>query len=493
MSSIPGQGSAIEPKPWQTGLAPVYIGMFLWVAFFDQLGRRALPVGGLGWSLLGAAVAGPLGYLLLFRVPALWGRQAGQGLSTVAAGTFGSKGSAMVPGLLIGIGQVFVFAVAVGYAVDLTFQGLAIGRLVDPRSIRPVLMGGASIRPPLVLATTLFWAIATALVSLRFVRWIAYLMQFFPIFPAVLLGGSMLAMLGGLASYVPSGIDPRNNATIPPEQGSLMAFLLTIQWVFAFGAMAGLVGADWGAGSVADRDVRIGGWLGMGFAPVIVSALALIAIAGHQGSVESLRASEGTPFVRPTIRELPAASAGPVVPANTFRAVLIGGFDRRVSCAMLLVFGLASLAPACYASFLFGERFAAIGPGISKPVWTMLGTVTAWFLIVGGWSDRTETVFNVLGATFAPMAGAMAADYRRQRGRWPGPRRGVNPAGLISWMIGLAVGLAPTIANALGSDRLSRLQPAALGAFVAAYLAYELLGLCGLESAPISVEARARD
>src|SRR5882672_1763226 len=106
MSSIPGQGPAVEPKPWQTGLAPVYIGMFLWVAFFDQLGRRALPVGGLGWSLLGAAVAGPLGYLLLFRGPALWGRRAGRGLSAVASATFGSKGSAMVPGLLVGVGQV---------------------------------------------------------------------------------------------------------------------------------------------------------------------------------------------------------------------------------------------------------------------------------------------------------------------------------------------------------------------------------------------------
>ena len=114
----------------------------------------------------------------------------------------------------------------------------------------------------------------------------------------------------------------------------------------------------------------------------------------------------------------------------------------------------------------------------------MLGTCTAWLLIVGGWFDRTELAFNVLGAAFAPAAGAVAADYRRQKGRWPGPRSGVNPAGLVAWALGLAVGLAPVVAKGIGSARLDAFQPAALWAFLAAYLAYELLALARLESAP---------
>lgn len=487
MSSIPRPGTAVEPKSWQTGLAPVYIGIFLWVAFFDQLGRRALPVGGLGWSILGAAVAGPLAYLLLFRVPATWGQQVGQGLAVVSTSTFGARGSALVPGLLIGIGQVVLFALAVGYAVDLTFEGLAIGRLVDPRSLRPVLVSGAPMKPPLVLATALFWCVATALVSLKFVRWIAFLMQFFPIFPAILLGGSMLAMLGGLRDFVPSGVDPRTSAMIPEAEGSGMAFLLTLQWVFAFAALSGLVGADWGSGSTSPRDVRLGGWVGLALAPAVVSALALIAIAGHRGSLDASTEPRDPRMARVVIEDAPGNPAGPEAPGDTFRAVLAGGFDRRVSCVMLLVFGLASLAPACYASFVFGERFVAIGPGISKFTWTMMGTSTAWLLIVGGWSDRPETVFNVLGAVFAPAAGAMAADYRRQKGIWPGPRRGVNPAGMIAWAIGLAVGLAPTIARSPLADRL---QPAAVAAFFAAYLAYELIALVRLESAPDPAGAR---
>ena len=173
-----------------------------------------------------------------------------------------------------------------------------------------------------------------------------------------------------------------------------------------------------------------------------------------------------------------------VVPA-TLRSVMIGGFDRRLGSAMLLTFGLASMAPAVYGAFVFGTRFATIGPRVSKLTWTMIGASAAWLLIVGGWSDRTETFFGALGAAFAPVAGAMAADFAIRRGRWPGPRRGINPAGLLAWALGLAVGLiADRRPNALGSDRLARFQPASLAAFGVAFAAYALLTLLRLESKP---------
>jgi cytosine permease len=493
MSTIPLPGTEVEPKPWQSGLAPVYIGMFLWVAFFDQIGRRALPIGGLGWSILGAAVGGPLSYVLLFRPSASWGHRAGKPLDVVATSTFGVRGASVIPGLLIGMAQIVLFAVAIGYAIELTFQGLVIGRLVEPRMLRPAQLGGASLKAPLYLATALFWALATALVGLRFVRWIAYLMQFFPIFPAVMLGGAMLASLVGLRSFHPSGVDPLDpNSIVAEGEGAVRAFLLTLQWVFAFSAMAGVMGADWGAGSVGPRDVRLGGWVGLGLAPAIISALALIAVAGYQG-MKDARSFEETRFPRPSITDLATPgglpSTGPAAgldaPPFTFRALLNGGFDPRLGALMFLTFGLASLAPAVYSSFVFGLQFKTFGPGISRLTWTMMGTCTAWLLIVGGWFDRTEVAFNVLGAAFAPAAGAIAADYRRHRGRWPGPRVGTNPAGLIAWGIGLAVGLAPTLGRALGSERLTRLQPAALAAFIAAFLAYELLALVRLESASV--------
>jgi cytosine permease len=492
MATIPTPGTEVVPKPWQTGLAPVYIGMFLWVAFFDQLGRRALPIGGLAWSVLGAAVAGPLAYLLLFRAPASWGHREGKPLKVLASSTFGVQGATMVPGLLLGIAQIALFSVAVGYAIELTFQGLVLTRLVEPQSLRPGTLGGATIKSPLYLGTALFWAIATALVSLRFIRWIGFLMQFFPIFPAAMLGVAMMATLTGLRDFRPTGTDPLNPAmTLPVEEASLRAFLLTLQWVFAFSSMAGVMGADWGSGSVSIKDVRLGGWVGLAFAPAIVASLALIAVAGYQGMREASDPIVATPTTRTTIADLPARGQMPSTgttpgldaPPHTFRLLLIGRFDPRIGGLMLLTFGLASLAPAVYSSFMFGQQFKALGPGVSRLTWTMMGTCTAWLLIVGGWFDRTEVAFNLLGAAFAPVAGAMTADYRRHRGRWPGARVGANPAGLISWGVGLVVGLAPTLGRTFGSERAMAVQPAALWAFVAAYLTYELLALVRLESA----------
>jgi hypothetical protein len=490
MSTIPPNGAEVESKPWQTGIAPVYIGTYLWIAFFDQIGRRALPMGGLGWSMLGALAAGPLAYLLMFRPAGNWGQKVGKPLNVVSTATFGIAGSKLVPGLLLGIAQVLLYAVAVGYAIELSFQGLVMLGFVDPASMRPIKTGGATLKAPIYLATALVWSVVAALISLRFTRWIAYLMQFFPIFPAILIGGAMLAMLTGLRSFLPTGIDPAfPRLPLTPSEGAIRAFLLTFQWVFAFSAMGAVLAADWGSASPGPRDVSAGGWVGMGLAPAIIAALALISVAGYQGSKMAGSSLEEGRFAQSTI-EMAASpgSTGPApgldAPPYTFRAVANGGFGRWVGGVMLMVFGLASLAPAVYASFSFGLQFQALGPGVARLYWTLLGVLAAWMLIVGGWFDRTEQVFALLGAAFAPAAGAIAADFRRHQGNWPGPREGINPAGLFAWAIGFAVGIAPTVARSLGWDRLVGLQPAALGAFVAAYVAYEILALCRLESGP---------
>ena len=174
----------VAPKPWQTGLAPVYIGMFLWVAFADQLGRRALPIGGLRWSMLGAMVAGPACYLLLFRVPATWGLRVGRPLDVVATSTFGARGASLVPGLLIGLGQVVFFAVCdrLRGRPDVPGDWSSAGWSTSDRSSRSRWVARRSPRP-LFLMTALAWAYAGALVSLWFVRWIAALMQYLPDLP----------------------------------------------------------------------------------------------------------------------------------------------------------------------------------------------------------------------------------------------------------------------------------------------------------------------
>lgn len=487
MPATAGPVLPVESKPWQSGLAPVYIGLFLWIAFFDQIGRRTVPTAGLLWPALGAIVAGPLNYWLLFHGPAMWGQRTGRPLATVSTATFGTTGAKLVPGLLIGVAQVVWFAVAVGYGVDLTLRALGLVQLVDPRTMRSIAVGGGMLPSVLVMTTSLVWCVVVALVGGWFSRWIAALMQVFPIFPALLLGAMMLLVLVGLRDFRPDGVDALTGERVSANVAGPRALLLTIQAVFAFTAMAGITAADWGAASLGPRDVRLGGWVGLGLAPAVVVLIALVTVAGAHGkrSAESAEAGAGwidAPLANPAARAQQPVDPSRDVPLWTFRDAIVSSVDRRLACVMFLVFGLASLAPACFAAFDFGHRFKRIAPGVNRLTWTVLGALAAWFLIAGGWHERTDAVFAALGALFAPVAGAMAADRWRHRGEWPGARRGVNPSGLVAWGLGLLVGLIPVLGRELGFPAWERFQPASVWAFAVAFAAQTVLARLGFES-----------
>ncbi len=476
---------AIEPKGWQAGLAPAYIGLFLWFGFLDQVGRRALPVGGLLWSALGAAAAGPAAYLLLYRGPAMLGHRARLPLLDLAAGAFGRKGAVVVPGLLLAVAQVLLFGLAVGLAVDLTFEGLAVGRLLDPALIRPTPVRGSALPRPLYLITALVWALATATVSLYFVRWIAALMQYFPIFPAALLGLAMVGTIAGIRGFAPSGVDPLDGSIVSVAASGWRASALTFQWVFAFSALAGVVGADWGSGSTTRRDVALGGWVGLALAPAVMASLSLIAVAGSEGRPDRGDPAPGRVAGRPlrpsvppsgsTIAEVdPSGSAEPRPAAEpsrafTLRGAIRGGFDPRIACGMLMVFGLASLAPGIFAGYSAATGLNRIAPGFGKLAWAFIVGTTGWLLVISGWQERAGMTFAIVGGLFAPVAAVLAAESLLRRG--DRPDRAVGLGGLMAWSLGAVVGLAPTVAQAAGSHRLDHAGPAALGAFAVAFVA----------------------
>ena len=171
----------------------------------------------------------------------------------------------------------------------------------------------------------------------------------------------MLAMLVGLRSFEPSGVDPLIPSTVAPLGGGEPPGVLAH---VAVGLR--LLGDGRGDGGRlgfgepgVDRDVTVGGWVGVALAPAILSALALIAVAGYQGAKEAARADEVPRAGRMSIEELPGSgSSRSIVPSGldappfTFRAVANGGFGRWIGGGMLLTFGLASLAPAVYSSFV---------------------------------------------------------------------------------------------------------------------------------------------
>jgi len=471
-------GAEIARERWTTGIGAHMIGVFLWVAYFDQLARRTLLVGGLGWSLAGLLAAGLACFVLFYLVPATWGVRARRPLVELASSTFGSGGARWVPGALMALAQVAWFAVSIWYGVTFTLGGLADLGLIAPRDLAPLESRGVRVESPLFLVVSLVWSAAVALTATYLSGVIAALNRIFPIFPALMLGLAMMVTLGGLAGFRapgPGGVDAAWSA-------GWLTFGAMIQLTCSYFATAGAASADWGAASRDARDVRVGGLVGVVVAPVVLGTIALLTVAGSLGGDE-LDRSFGPPsaLAEPG---LPPASAPPVDP--TYRAAIRRGIGGRSGGVVLVVLGLAALAPGCFAALTVGRRLVELSSVGSRVTWTLAGAGAAWPLVATGAASHVEPIFGGVGAAFAAVLGALAADFARQRGRWPGPRVGVNLAGMIGWALGFAAGLVPVVLAEIRGDPP---RPWVLVAFAVAFLAHALVAAIAGEPAVVDAGA----
>jgi hypothetical protein len=224
--------------------------------------------------------------------------------------------------------------------------------------------------------------------------------------------------------------------------------------------VAALSAVDWGASSRDDRDVGLGGVVGIALASATLAALALVTVAGFQP-----RSPEAAPIA-------------------TFGAVLGRGIGGRPGAAALFLFSLGSLAPGAFAGFTFGWRFHELYPRWRRLYWELVGSVLATALIAAGGTRDLPTLFTVVGAIAASIAGILSAEFYRTARGWPGPRQGVNLAGIVALLVGVAVGLLPVVGPLAGFGVLARVQPAAVLAFAAAFLVNFILARLGLEPPP---------
>jgi len=454
-------------RGWQSSLAPNLIGLFLWVAFFDQIPRETLALGGVLWPVLGAGLGGLLCYLFLYHTPAEWGVATGRPLAVLATSTFGVEGATWVPGVLLALAQVAWLAVSTLYGTTLTLRGLVLLQLLDPKLLHVWVVGGWTLPGPLFLVASLAWCLQAAFVGRYLVRVIAALMNVYPALPALMLGLTTLLAFKGLRGFqagTGGGGAAESAGGLPLP---LFVMLLTVQTVFGFFATAGLLSADWGAVTRDAGDVRRGGWVGVVFAPWVVATLAILTVAGAGGQ----RVARG-PLATEAVRAIPYTAA---------LETLVSG---RAAGSMLVAFGLAALAPACYAAFFFSTRMNDTFPSVGKTRWTLALVAAGWLLLVSGGVGRTLDVFNVVGGLLAPVAGALAGDRVRAGGVWPGPRRGFNPPGWVAWVCGSALGLAPVAGRLGGFPAVASLQPAAVYGFLLAFLVYVLTAAVVGESPP---------
>ena len=417
---------ASNRAPWHANIAPSYAGVFLWVVFYMQLAvgtvDRANP-----WLLVGAlVVAGVLCYKLYYYVPAMLGMKTGYPLYVVGSSTFGTLGGYVMPGLLMGLLQIGWFSVSTFVSTDFILKGL--GMKPEPGTLP-------------FIAVAILWTYSMGYAGVKGIHYVAKVSLYLNAIPALMVLIVFFQTAGGLGAYTPKQSEP------------YAAFMLVVAAAIGFFATAGAAGADFGMNSRSQADVTKGGWVGIALAVVFAGGLPILSVAGAHG-------------------------LNPNLASFSYDAV-IGSMGGFLAPAMFFLFAIASIVPTCFCAFIAGNSFATMLPGVPRMGSTMAGVTIAMILAVTGMAADLIGFFSIVGASFGPICGAMAADYLLAGRKWAGPRQGINWAGYIAWALGFFVGILPFLP--LAPEIKTMVQPAVVYSFITGFAVYWLLAKLGME------------
>jgi cytosine permease len=413
--------------PWYANTAPSYAGIFLWVAFYNQMAGGTRGHGGLGICLLALLIAGLLCYLLYYRAPAMLGMQTGYPLYVVGSSTFGTLGGYLMPGILMGLLQIGWFAVATFVATDFILKG--VGSVSQPGT------------GPFII-TGVIWGLVLSFLAAKGIQYVAKIATFLNFIPLLMLLIVVAQTAGGVGNYqVPAGQD-----------NPFVAFTMVISIVIGFFATAGAAGADFGMNARNEGDVKWGGLIGIALAAVIAAGLPLISVAGAHG-------------------------ANPGLGWN-YDDVIRTGIGGWLASIMFLLFAAASVPATCFCAFIVGNSLNTMIPGVPRVASTMTAAVIGIILAVTGVAANLISFFTIIGASFGPICGAIAADYLLSGKRWSGPREGINFAGYGAWLLGFIVGILPFLVPA---GVKAYVEPAPLYSFIVGFVIYMALAKAGLQ------------
>jgi cytosine permease len=412
--------------PWYANTAPAYAGIFLWVAFYRSLADGTLNYGSLAVCLAGLVFASVLCYLLYYKAPAMLGMKTGYPLYVVGSSTFGTTGGYLMPGLLMGLLQIGWFAVATSLASEFVLK--AIGADSTPGAVPFIVTG-------------VIWGGVFAWVGAKGIQYVAKVSTFLNFIPLLMLIVVFFQVSGNTPYQAPAA-----------QADPYVALTAIMAVVIGFFATAGAAGADFGINARHERDVRWGGLVGVMLAPIVAGGLALAAVAAANGS-------------------------NPKLPFDY--ANVLQGIGGPIATSMFFLFAVASIPATCFCIFIAGNSFSTMIPGVPRVTSSMAAGAVGIVLAVTGVATHLISFFSIVGASFGPICGAIAADYLLSGKRWAGPREGINWAGYIAWAVGFVVGILPFLP--LPPETKRYVQPAALYSFIAGFVVYALLAKAGLE------------
>jgi cytosine permease len=253
-------------------------------------------------------------------------------------------------------------------------------------------------------------------------------------------------------------------------------------YVVGFFATAGAAGTDISMGSRDARDVHVGGLMGILVPTVLAGGAGMLVVAGAYSA--KLVQPEHLGILNPV----------------TIMPDLIGKTWANVA---MIALSISAFPGACFSSFIAANSFKTTMPKINPFVSVGVGALVAVFLAVTGVVGTVIWVFQVIGASFGPVCGAMLADYLLSGRKWAGPRAGFNPAGWISWIVGFVVGafnlvVDLTMNTAWAKESLPKLADYAnlipvppVAAFVVGFVLYLVLALLGAQTRTLEMPAVA--
>lgn len=473
MSKLPDYVASSQPNPqssrvgWLTTTAASYAGVMLWFAFWQFIPNVDSPYPGgilsqgLPLAIGSLVLAAFLCHFLFYLVPGLLGMKTGLTLTIVGTSTFGTKGGFIMPGFLMGVLQF-------GWlSVNAYFAGLLLAGIFDP---------GAKEMGVLHLGIGVAWILVAIFVGMKGVQYVGAVASFTPILPIIVLGLMIAKTIGGVGEFSVDKLMAAETAKAGgPVEGVklygsavLGVVSLVCAYVIGFFATAGAAGVGFGSANKDAKSIQYAGLVGIVLATCFTGIAALLIFAGAQSQ---LQPEMLTTYHIPSL----------------FNKILGDGMGKI--CMLLLC--IAAFPSACFPTLVAADAFKTTFPKINPLITCGLGVLGAILLTVTGLAGKAGGVFTVIGASFGPICGAMAADYLLAGRRWAGPRDGFNMPGWIAWFFGFLVGGATLVVEGfLGGKMLVAIPCPPLSAFLVGFVLYALCAKMGMESKVLEMPQR---
>jgi len=464
-NQLPAYIATASPNPasnraaWNKNTAPTYAGIFLWFVFW--MGSTNAPFAGgvlshgVWAAVLSLAFAALLCHAFYYVVLGIIGQKTGFPLYIVGTSTFGAKGGFILPGFLMGVLQF-------GWlGVNIYFSALAITG-VDPGSLADKAVPFKS-----VMMMIIYGALA-AFMGLKGIQYVARVATYLPLIPLATLIIMFIMTMRGLGSFDPAAFTELHASKVSdalPALSPFMLFAFVVTFVVGFFATAGAAGVDFGTNSRNERDVHMGGVVGITAAIIFTAGLAMLIVAGAYGRAEiAAKATEGG------VMRMDAFALIPVV------------LGEKMGKLLHFLLAIAAFPAACFSAFIAANSFKTTLSKVNPFVSVGIGTAIAILLSITKLAGDLVPVFTIIGASFGPICGAMAVDYIINGCKWAGPRAGFNPAGWLAWGFGFFIGIMPNLGLPLP---LAPVWAMLVGAVI-----YYLASKAGLQSATLAMPTK---